>query len=443
MASPAVEAAATTANTGSSSSPSVALPSIVSAGSLLIVFCYTAGAGAVGWPAGWTELFEASGTSGDVLACAYRDTLADGSEAGTSITVTHGAIRSVFVSESITGAADPATQAPEVGTAATGSSLTPNPPSRAVTGGPKDILALAVAGLEGENGDPTVYPSNYTHSQVPKNTGTAGSVGSNCSMAVAARQVSAASSEDPGTFTWAGASDQWVANTVVIHPAGATAYTLDAQPGSYAITGAAATPVAGRVLNASPGSYSVAGAATTLARGFMLDASPGSYAITGAAATPLAARSISADPGSYSVSGAAAQLAAGRLFSVDPGSFAVTGADASVLAGRVIAADPGSYVLTGVDANLVYVANTSAFELDAQPGSFSVVGAQAGVLADRSVDAQPGVYAVTGAQAAALADRMIIAAPGEYTLSGVAANLVFSGAPPATSRQRTLTGMGT
>lgn len=221
------------------------------------------------------------------------------------------------------------------------------------------------------------------------------------------------------------------------------AYTLDAQPGSFAVSGAAMSPLAARTLNASPGSYAITGVAAGLSIGYSLNAQPGSYAITGSPASPLADRVISASPGSYAVAGADAGFARTLIFAVDPGSYAVTGADAGVVAGRAIAADPGSYAITGAVADLLYVP-VGAYVLSADPGSFSVDGAPAGALADRQVDAQPGSFAVAGADAGVLADRMLVAAPGVYTVDGVAAFFDYSAAPPAaTARSRTLTGMGT
>lgn len=112
--------------------------------------------------------------------------------------------------------------APEVGTTATGTSTTPDPPARAVTGGPKDILAIACfAAGASEAADTdvlvTTFPTNYTDGQVEK---TGGTTGTNLAglLGAAARQVSATSSENPGTFTQ-NASRAWRANTIVFHPA--------------------------------------------------------------------------------------------------------------------------------------------------------------------------------------------------------------------------------
>jgi hypothetical protein len=58
---------------------------------------------------------------------------------------------------------------------------------------------------------------------------------------------------------------------------------------------------------------------------FALDADPGSYAVSGAAAGLEAGRGLSADPGSYAVTGADAALEAGQVLDAQPGAYAVSG----------------------------------------------------------------------------------------------------------------------
>lgn len=128
------------------------------------------------------------------------------------------ASRSVWGAYRITDADKSIT--PEIGVTATGSSVNPNSPSRAVTGGPKDILALSFFAGAGELADTdtlvTTFPTNYTDGQIEKTGGTGGTNLAGI-LGSSARQVAAASSEDPGTYTL-GASRAWRANTLVIHP---------------------------------------------------------------------------------------------------------------------------------------------------------------------------------------------------------------------------------
>src|SRR5262245_45284966 len=112
---------------------------------------------------------------------------------------------------------------PTVGTTATGTSTTPDPPSATVTGGPKDVLVFAAFSITGavEVADDdtlvTTFPTNYTDGQIEK---TGGTVGTNLAggIGVAAEQLTAASSEDPGTFTQ-NASRGWRAQTIIVYPA--------------------------------------------------------------------------------------------------------------------------------------------------------------------------------------------------------------------------------
>ena len=441
MASPVDAGRATTSVSTGADPWTVNLPGSIASGDLIVIWLCNQGAANFNLPSGYSWLLQnrAQPTSGDVLSIIYKRSA--GGEAGTLSVDLTAAVKGAAIAWRITGAADPATQAPELSSAhdTTGSNSA-NPPSISPTGGSKDYLFLVLGEMDGENATGFSH-SVYVNDQTP-NSGTAGAAGTNLWIGGASRQATTAT-EDPATWTHGLANSGVTAYTVAIHPAGAQAYTLDCQPGSYSVTGAAATLARGLFMSADPGSYAVTGFATTLARGFTINAVPGSYAVTGSAATTVATRVLSADPGAYTVSGAAVTLARGLFLSADPGSYAVSGAAASIVAGRAIAADPGSYALTGADATLVYVPATTAYELDAQPGSYAVSGSDATLARGLFLNAQPGVYAVSGADAALLAGRMIIAAPGEYTLSGVTANLVFSGAPASAARQRTLTGMGT
>lgn len=118
----------------------------------------------------------------------------------------------------ITGAANPATRAPEISTVAVGTTAanTANPGSVSGTGGSKDYLFLALMGLDGEGNRPTGVPTNYTN-LAWNSTGTTGAVATNCSIGGGSRQLTAAS-DDPGVFTHPAATTGWTAWTVVIHP---------------------------------------------------------------------------------------------------------------------------------------------------------------------------------------------------------------------------------
>lgn len=214
---PVIEASAESSSgtTAGVTSHVVTLPAGITAGELLLVILAKGSTAAtINALAGWTELLDENSANG--LYVAYR--VADGSE-GASITLTSSAAtRSAQIAYRISNAEDPAVQSPEIGTTATASSTAPNPPSRAVTGGPKDILSIAFLSRSGEEADDdtwtTAAPASYS-GLLQKSAGTSGTNLAGM-IAAASRQVTT-SSEDPGNFTIA--TGTWRANTIVIHPA--------------------------------------------------------------------------------------------------------------------------------------------------------------------------------------------------------------------------------
>lgn len=189
-----------------------------SAGELLLVFARFAGAPGTVTYTGYTQLgSDTSDASDDQTMVFYR--LADGSEGNTDPMSWVNSVKPLTIGWRITGAADPATQAPEISTVAVGTTAanSANPNSRSVTGGPKDVLYFALCAYDGEGGSPTGAPTNYTN-LIANNSGTAGAVATNCAIGGASRQISASSSDDPGAFTHPAAANGWTAWTVVVHP---------------------------------------------------------------------------------------------------------------------------------------------------------------------------------------------------------------------------------
>lgn len=237
----------------------------------------------------------------------------------------------------------------------------------------------------------------------------------------------------PGSFAVTGADASPVAGRMV-----------NAAAGSYAVTGAAAAPVAGRVISALPGAFTVTGADQTYLRALVLDAAAGSFAITGDAASLLADRLFNVEPGSYTITGVAAELvysAGAQQFelALDSGVFVVTGADAGTLAGRLLVASPGAYAITGSATGLL-----AGRLLVASPGSYTLTGAQVGVVSGRNLNAQPGAYTTTGAPAGLTAARLIVASPGGFAITGAEAQLLSSESdmPPVTAHTGVTLGTG-
>lgn len=235
MASPAVAGTALTRITVAATSYTINLPaSIASGDGLIIVVAVMAPTGtetiaATGW-ANITNFVTRNGTAQAIHAL-YRQ--ANGSE-GSTVTVTNSDSSKVAtVAYRITGHQDFATS-PQATTGVTGSGTNnADPPSVSVTGGPKDVLSLACMALEGEVFTGTGAPTNWTNNQV-EDTGVSGSATVNGLIQVAQRQETNVSTVNPGVFSHA--SNNWVAQTIVIHPAGPAAVT-----GTIAATQAAQT----------------------------------------------------------------------------------------------------------------------------------------------------------------------------------------------------------
>ena len=217
MASPVIEETVESANpTTAVTDHTVTLVTATAGQLLLVIGDKGSTAATVTDTISLTELVDENLANG--LYIAYRQM--DGSEPASTTLTTSAATRFPTVSYRISGAENPATQAPEVGTVATGTSTTPDPPAAVMTGGSKDYLVIALFGMAGEQADDdtlvTTFPTNYTVGQAEKTCGVAGTnlggmIGS------AGRQLTA-SAENPGTFT-AIDNAAWRAQTITVHPA--------------------------------------------------------------------------------------------------------------------------------------------------------------------------------------------------------------------------------
>ncbi len=225
MAHPVVADTAESATTSAGTSHTVTLPGSIAAGDLLIV-CLAKGstAATISTLAGWTELLDEGVATG--LFIAYR--WATGGDSNPTFT-TSTSTRSASIALRITGAENPATTPPAIGTTSSTSSNTPNPPSITPPSS-KDYLfiALYTRGLEELDDDAwsNTSPTNYTPSPpIQKACGTAGTNLAGM-IALAHRQLTTGSAEDPGTFG-DDVATTWRAQTIIVHP-GAAAVDVDA-----------------------------------------------------------------------------------------------------------------------------------------------------------------------------------------------------------------------
>lgn len=199
--------AAANNSSGRTTSHTVALPTGIVSGNLLLIFFHCHDSDTVTFPAGWTKFFDIVYSGQESHVGAWRK--ADGTE-GASITVTTvGSQYAVHISYRITGAADPTIQPPEVSTGVIGSSTNPDSDALTPTGGAKDYLWFSIEG-HALASTPTAYPTNYSNgkSYVCSTVAT---------LSVARRELNA-TSENPGTFSFSSAPLFWCACTVAVHP---------------------------------------------------------------------------------------------------------------------------------------------------------------------------------------------------------------------------------
>lgn len=226
MTAPAVAATNNSSVNTDATSHTVSMPASIVAGDLLIVtFGWTSNLPqTISWPAGYTPITGAKVEQSTVVGVDVAYRWADGTEGATISVGTSGLTKSCSVAYRITGAVNPATQAPEAAATSNTSASAANPPNLAPTGGSKDYLWLVVASNDGETAL-TTAPTNYTNF-IAENTGVTGATSVNCVMGTAERALTA-SSEDPGAFN--STSTAWSAVTIAIHPAGA-AVTVPPRP---------------------------------------------------------------------------------------------------------------------------------------------------------------------------------------------------------------------
>jgi len=141
--------------------------------------------------------------------------------------------RSASIAWRISGANKTIT--PQIGSTATGTSATPDPPASAAPGSTKDYLFIAFAGMAGEEADDDTWgntpPTNYLpNPPLQKSCGIAGTNLGGLIVA-ASRQFNTGSAQDPGTFG-VDVSAAWRAQTIMVHPIIDTALT----PGNLSLT---------------------------------------------------------------------------------------------------------------------------------------------------------------------------------------------------------------
>jgi hypothetical protein len=198
------------------------LPATVDANDLLAVVYSWLGASTNNIatpPSGYTEIM-AQVNRDNLANMAVYAKIADGSEdGGTATAVVDSATTGTAIAIRVTAASwfkDLAGL--EVGTAAVQAGTAPDPPSLTASWGAEDNLFIAVGVAADDDVSFTDPPTNYVDLA---NVVSGGGTNSGCSCGAAFRELTGAT-DNPDAFTLA-SSESWVANTLVVRPAGAVA----------------------------------------------------------------------------------------------------------------------------------------------------------------------------------------------------------------------------
>lgn len=141
--------------------------------------------------------------------------------------------------------------------------------------------------------------------------------GNDCSTSLAAAIKAVA--DATGNISWSQTNGVGASIAIEIR---ANNDDIDAQPGSFALTGVLATLAAGLLFNAEPDTFALSGVDAGLSFGYAFDAQPASFSLTGADVGLSKGFSFSVDPGAFAITGTAAEF---RYF--------VPGAPSGALAG--------------------------------------------------------------------------------------------------------------
>ena len=211
MAFPAVQGTNTYAASSGLSDHTVNMPvGTVVSGDLLIVFVAATDNSAISIADGtWIQIFQTANGTSTNLAAFYKIATGDVN----SVTV-HVASASKIAAVSYWINAWHGTTPPEAGTAATGSSTTPDPPACTPSWGSSDILFIECAG---HGADATFSGASTNYTNLVSAVATGGSAGSRAGCGTARRNVTG-TTDNPDTMSIS-ASQAWVANLVAVRPA--------------------------------------------------------------------------------------------------------------------------------------------------------------------------------------------------------------------------------
>lgn len=361
MASPTVATSATSATSTAGTNHVVTLPASIAAGDLILI-CMSLGStsATLNTHADYTELLDENAAVG--LKILYR--WAAGGESNPTF-VSTASTRDATVALRITGALNPATQPPEIGTTSTASSAAPDPPAVTPTGGSKDYLFITFCGSAGEQADDgtycTSFPTSYVVANLQKTCGVAGTnLGG--MIALAGRQLTA-STDNPGVFA-VSENATWRAQTIAVHPTSVASVTGDADlTGLGSSTTVGVRTRLGATTLAGTGTETAVGVRTRLAVATLTGAgtSTTAGAQTAFAAAALTGTGSSTSAGAHSAFAAASLTGLGSSTTAGVrtrfAAAALAGAGSSATVGY--ASKTGAAALTGTGSLVASVGNAA------------------------------------------------------------------------------------
>ncbi len=211
---------------------------------------------------------------------------------------------------------------------------------------------------------------------------------------------------DAGSFSLAG-QDVTLTYVPVASP------VMEAEPGAFSLTGQSINLLRGYRTGAELGSFAFAGQDVAFRRTYVLAANPGAFSLAGQDVGFIRDLLFPVDAGAFSLTGQNVTLARGISGPSGAGAFALTGQAVDVLRGYLVAAEAGGFTLTGQDVDL-----RATEILRADAGAFALTGRDVGVLRGYPLTVEPGAFVLTGQDIALRRGVGLIADGTAFVLTG-------------------------
>lgn len=166
-------------------------------------------------------------------------------------------------------------------------------------------------------------------------------------------------------------------------------------------------------VNANSGSYSVSGTAAALLRDLYTSGDAGAYNISGSSAALYTLVTIAADVGTYEVLGTDLNFALSNRMNLETDSYLISGDDATFVRTNSIAGEAGNYAISGQNATV-----KTSYRFVSDAGAYAIVGSDANLRAIGRLAAETASYDIVGQDATFLGSNRIISDAGSYEITG-------------------------